>query len=101
MRLAEGGGGPGGGAEPGHAAVVKRLTQAMWNGRLRGVQRNVEVWQALLRWAFGEWEGTAQAADLLLPLPDQTSPPPPPATTCTPTFPHLRDPTPAPAACAG
>ncbi len=34
----------------GGAAAAKALMQAMWNGRLRGVQRNVEVWQALLRW---------------------------------------------------
>lgn len=33
-----------GGARRGRA-----LIQEMWNGRLRGVQRNVEVWQALLR----------------------------------------------------
>ncbi|KAL4435039.1 hypothetical protein ABPG77_003864 [Micractinium sp. CCAP 211/92] len=32
----------------GGAAAAKALMQAMWNGRLRGVQRNVEVWQALL-----------------------------------------------------
>lgn len=36
--------------ELGRSAHVKRLTQEMWNGRLKGVQRNVEVWQALLRW---------------------------------------------------
>lgn len=36
-----------GGARRGRA-----LIQEMWNGRLRGVQRNVEVWQALLRWVL-------------------------------------------------
>ena len=31
------------------AAETRRsLTRDMWRGRLRGVQRNVEVWQALL-----------------------------------------------------
>ena len=31
------------------AAEMRRsLTRDMWRGRLRGVQRNVEVWQALL-----------------------------------------------------
>lgn len=27
---------------------TKQFTHAMWNARLQGVQRNVEVWQALL-----------------------------------------------------
>ncbi len=27
---------------------TKNFTQAMWAGRMQGVQRNVEVWQALL-----------------------------------------------------
>ena len=35
----------------GGAGRGRALTQQMWNGRLRGVQRNVEVWQALLRCA--------------------------------------------------
>ena len=30
------------------ADARRRLTRDMWRGRLRGVQRNVEVWQALL-----------------------------------------------------
>ena len=40
-------------ATPGSAGAVnmKQLTHSMWEGRLRGVQRNVEVWQALLRCA--------------------------------------------------
>ena len=33
------------------APRIKQLTHSMWDGRLRGVQRNVEVWQAILRWA--------------------------------------------------
>ena len=37
----------------GRAAAAKALMQAMWSGRLRGVQRNVEVWQALLRCGRG------------------------------------------------
>ena len=39
------------------AAHGKQLMQSMWNGRLKGVQRNMEVWQALLRWVqrAGRW----------------------------------------------
>lgn len=35
----------------------RALMQDMWAGRLRGVQRNVEVWQALLRCGGRVWEG--------------------------------------------
>lgn len=47
--------GPAGGGPAG----AKALMQAMWNGRLKGVQRNVEVWQALLRcvWVLGWQQG--------------------------------------------
>jgi FKBP12-rapamycin complex-associated protein len=38
---------------PMSGASGKVLMQSMWNGRLKGVQRNVEVWQALLRWVPG------------------------------------------------
>jgi FKBP12-rapamycin complex-associated protein len=30
------------------AVQTKQLVHDMWNGRLKGVQRNVEVWQALM-----------------------------------------------------
>jgi hypothetical protein len=44
--------GEGGGAAAGPLVGTRgrALMQAMWNGRLKGVQRNVEVWQHLLRW---------------------------------------------------
>lgn len=36
------------GEMPQEAESRRALTRAMWRGRLKGVQRNVEVWQALL-----------------------------------------------------
>lgn len=54
-------GGIAGGYLPASRAGAVRgraLMQEMWSGRLRGVQRNVEVWQALLRCgAAGWWQG--------------------------------------------
>ena len=32
----------------GDAEARRQLTRQMWTGRLKGVRRNVEVWQALL-----------------------------------------------------
>ena len=36
------------GETPLEADQRRSLTRAMWRGRLKGVQRNVEVWQAIL-----------------------------------------------------
>ena len=100
-----GGGSGSGGGGGGHGSYVplsgasgKELMQTMWNGRLRGVQRNVEVWQALLRWA-AVWGVIIVGTQLFswlssanLPHPFRCSPclPPPAPYRCLP----------LPAACA-
>ncbi len=70
---AGGRGSPDGGLTPssllagglGGARRGRALIQEMWNGRLRGVQRNVEVWQALLRWGGGRGWGGALRGDVV------------------------------------
>ena len=42
---------PAAGAGPTGALRIRQLTQEMWSERLKGVQRSVDVWQLLLRWA--------------------------------------------------
>jgi hypothetical protein len=81
---AGGGGGAGSGVEGLPAALQgatrsRELMQAMWAGRLRGVQRNVEVWQALLRWAAAAAAAAAAAWHAPLAAAQPLRQPPPPA----------------------